>query len=72
MRPLRDDLSNILSVDLFFEHARSLNADELRLHVLNALFQFRNGGMAQFCHFAIVIFALGFLKINLRLLKFLF
>ena len=70
MCPLGDDLGNILGIDLFFEHTRSLDTGQPGFHLLNTLLQFWNGPVAQSRHNFIVILALSFLQVDLGLLKF--
>src|SRR5260370_493005 len=69
VRPLRDDLGNVLHVYLFFEHARPLEAGQLRLHLLDTSLQVLDGTMAQSRHSLVVILAFGVLHVNLCLLK---
>ena len=67
MRPLGDNLGNVLGIDLFLQHACFLDAGELRLQLVDPFLQFRNGSVAQLCHFFVVILALSPFQCNLCL-----
>ncbi len=49
MGPLRDNLRNILGIDLFFEHTRTFDARQLRFHILDTVLQVGNGAITQSC-----------------------
>src|SRR5260221_3496319 len=69
MRPLGDDLRDVLGIDLFFEQTRTLHAAQLQLHFMDPFLQLGNGVIAQPCHFLVVILAFSFLQCDLRLLQ---
>ena len=66
MRPLRDDLCNILGIDLFLEHTPTLTLDagELRFRLTQLLLQPWKRPMPQFRRFAKVEFTLGLFQVN--------
>src|SRR5579875_2331932 len=69
MRPLGDDFSDVLGVNLLFEHTCTLHIRQPGLHALYALLQFGNGAIAQFGHIFQPVLALGLLQLDLRLLQ---
>ena len=69
MRPLRDNLCNVLGIDFFLEHASALDSRAPGLHLADTLLQLRNGFIAQSCHFFVVVLAFGPLKRYLGLLQ---